>query len=327
MKLLESVFMRISEAARRLGTSARMLRYREDLGLLPQVRDQLAGPSWSSRPVRRAGLAGTPGTSGAPGTPGTPGAPGISGAPGTPGTPGAPGTPAPGTPGAPAPHGPSHRQFSEADLEAVAAALELERRYDISPASLAFGLRVLAEPAVRAAVADLGRRLGRIPATPGPGPRLREGTRPPPALPRLSCQLAAESASRGRLRFMIPLVTSASTYTGVAAHGSRGDVSPDFVCRIWPPRRIWDPVGLSQPARCDIGAVITATMSHRVGRTGDHVTRGTNAAGRERPWSLIAAGVTLRSRGGPRRYPQIAGRGPGIAARPARDPPLAGTAG
>ena len=61
----------------------------------------------------------------------------------------------------------AHRQFSEADLEAVAAALELERRYDISPASLAFGLRVLAEPPVRAAVADLGRRLGRIPATPG----------------------------------------------------------------------------------------------------------------------------------------------------------------
>ena len=49
----------------------------------------------------------------------------------------------------------------------MAAALELERRYDISPASLAFSLRVLAEPQVRAAVADLGRRLGRIPATPG----------------------------------------------------------------------------------------------------------------------------------------------------------------
>jgi MerR family transcriptional regulator, copper efflux regulator len=114
--LLESVFMRISEAARRLGTSARMLRYREDLGLLPQVRDPLAGPPWSSRGASR---------------------------------------------------GPSHRQFSEADLEAVAAAVELERRYDISPASLAFGLRVLAEPAVRVAVADLGRRLGRIPATPG----------------------------------------------------------------------------------------------------------------------------------------------------------------
>src|SRR5271170_3741202 len=92
VKLLESVFMRITEAARRLGTSARMLRYREDLGLLPPVRDY---------PARA-----------------------------------------------------SHRQFSEADLEAVAVALELERRYDISPAALSFGLRVLAEPPVRAAVAD-----------------------------------------------------------------------------------------------------------------------------------------------------------------------------
>jgi MerR family copper efflux transcriptional regulator len=113
--------MRISEAARRLGTSARMLRYREDLGLLPQVRDPL---TWLPAPGTAAGR------------------------------------------GAGGPGGPSHRQFSEADLQAVAAALELERRYDISPASLAFGLRVLAEPPVRAAVADLGRRLGRIPATP-----------------------------------------------------------------------------------------------------------------------------------------------------------------
>ena len=54
--------------------------------------------------------------------------------------------------------------FTEEDVEAVAAALELERRYDVSPAALAFGVRVLAEPGVRAAVADLGRRLGRIPA-------------------------------------------------------------------------------------------------------------------------------------------------------------------
>jgi hypothetical protein len=117
--------MRISEAARRLGTSARMLRYREELGLLPQVRDPLAGLSW--RPVAAAGAAGAAGAG----------------------------------------RGATHRQFTEADLEAVAAALELERQYDISPASLAFGLRVLAEPQVRAAVADLGRRLGRIPPAPG----------------------------------------------------------------------------------------------------------------------------------------------------------------
>jgi MerR family transcriptional regulator, copper efflux regulator len=109
-KLLRLVIVRISEAARRLGTSPRMLRYREDLGLLPRVRDRLG----LTRQL-----------------------------------------------------GPSHRQFDEADLEAVAAALELERRYDISPASLAFGLRVVAEPSVRAAVADLGRRLGRVPPAPG----------------------------------------------------------------------------------------------------------------------------------------------------------------
>jgi len=147
--------MRISEAARRLGTSARMLRYREDLGLLPQVRDPLP---WPSGPVASGLGAYGPVAYG-------PVASGL----------GASGTVAHGPVaaargrGASAgrPHGPSHRQFSEADLEAVAAALELERRYDISPASLAFGLRVLAEPPVRAAVADLGRRLGRIPATPG----------------------------------------------------------------------------------------------------------------------------------------------------------------
>jgi MerR family transcriptional regulator, copper efflux regulator len=138
--------MRISEAAKRLGTSARMLRYREDLGLLPQVRDPLPWPSGPGTVPRGAGAPGRPGAVSRGG-----GAAGGLSAAG----------------GLNAAGGPSHRQFGEVDLEAVAAALELERRYDISPASLAFGLRVLAEPPVRAAVADLGRRLGRIPATPG----------------------------------------------------------------------------------------------------------------------------------------------------------------
>jgi MerR family transcriptional regulator, copper efflux regulator len=132
--------MRISEAARWLGTSARMLRYREELGLLPQVRDPLAGLSWrASVPGRAVEAPGRAAEAGG----------------------------RLGQVDAGHGHGPTHRQFSEADLEAVAAALELERRYDISPASLAFGLRVLAEPPVRAAVADLGRRLGRIAPTPG----------------------------------------------------------------------------------------------------------------------------------------------------------------
>ena len=148
--------MRISEAARRLGTSARMLRYREDLGLLPQVRDPLP---WPSAPGPTAGGRGA-GAGGRGAALSGRGA-ALSGRGAVPGAAGG------WRAGAGRPHGPSHRQFSEADLEAVAAALELERRYDISPASLAFGLRVLAEPPVRAAVADLGRRLGRIPATPG----------------------------------------------------------------------------------------------------------------------------------------------------------------
>ncbi len=37
-----------------------------------------------------------------------------------------------------------------------------QQRYDISPAALAFGLRVLTEPGVRADVAELARRIGRI---------------------------------------------------------------------------------------------------------------------------------------------------------------------
>jgi MerR family transcriptional regulator, copper efflux regulator len=55
-----------------------------------------------------------------------------------------------------------HRQFSPADLEAVAFGLAIEQRYDISPAALAFGLRVLTDQAARAQVAELGRKTGKI---------------------------------------------------------------------------------------------------------------------------------------------------------------------
>jgi MerR family copper efflux transcriptional regulator len=107
--------MRITEAAQALGTSPRMLRYRETLGLLP--RDLRHSARGRRRGGGRAGAGG-----GAPG----------------------------------------HRQFTEADLAAAALGLGIERRYDISPAALAFGIRVLADPRVRADVAELGRRIGRI---------------------------------------------------------------------------------------------------------------------------------------------------------------------
>jgi MerR family transcriptional regulator, copper efflux regulator len=96
--------MRITEAARILGTSARMLRYRESLGLLPLLRP----PGGQARPQ------------------------------------------------------PAHQQFTKRDLDAVALGLAIERRYDISPAALAFGLKVMTDPAARSQVAELGRRTGRI---------------------------------------------------------------------------------------------------------------------------------------------------------------------
>jgi MerR family copper efflux transcriptional regulator len=89
--------MRITEAAKRLGMSPRMLRYREALGLLPPVREQGA-----------------------------------------------------------------HRRFGPEELAAVAQGMDLEKRFDITPAELAFALRVLSEPAVAGAVRDLGVRIGRI---------------------------------------------------------------------------------------------------------------------------------------------------------------------
>jgi len=112
--------MRITEAARRLDMTPRMLRYRESLGLLPALRHAIRGRA-----------AGRPGLYAAA---------------------------APADP----PRAGLHRQFTETDLAAVALGVSLERRYDISPVALAFGIRVLADPRVRADVAELGRRIGRI---------------------------------------------------------------------------------------------------------------------------------------------------------------------
>jgi MerR family transcriptional regulator, copper efflux regulator len=90
--------MRITEAAQALGTTPRMLRYREGLGLLPATADL----------------------------------PGM------------------------------HRQYDRADLAAAAWATVVEQRYAVSPQALAFGLRVLADPAVAADVQRLGWLTGRL---------------------------------------------------------------------------------------------------------------------------------------------------------------------
>lgn len=60
----------------------------------------------------------------------------------------------------------SHRQFSDADIAAVALGQSIERRHDISPVALSFGIRILADPVVRAEIAEFGRRIGRLQPSP-----------------------------------------------------------------------------------------------------------------------------------------------------------------
>ena len=122
--------MRITEAARRLDMTPRMLRYRESLGLLPPLRHAVRRPA-AGRFGGGRSAAGRTGTQPDAGSAG----PQRAG---------------------------QHRQFTDTDLAAVALGVSLERRYDISPVALAFGIRVLADPRVRAEVAELGRRIGRI---------------------------------------------------------------------------------------------------------------------------------------------------------------------
>src|SRR6266576_2274651 len=153
--------MRITEAAQRLDTSPRMLRYRDLLGLLPPVREPAAANRRGSIPATGRGTdrAGTGPTGTGPTGTGPTGA-GRAGA-GRAGA-GRAGAGRAGAGRAGAGRAGRHRQFGEDDLAAVSLALGIEQRYDISPAALAFGLRVLTEPGVRADVAELARRIGRI---------------------------------------------------------------------------------------------------------------------------------------------------------------------
>jgi MerR family transcriptional regulator, copper efflux regulator len=94
--------MRVGDAARQVGTSARMLRYAEQLGLVA--------------PARTAG---------------------------------------------------GYRDYGERDLAAAAMTLELQARYGVTPAALAFGLRALHDPGVASSLRELaGLRRGVGP--PGP---------------------------------------------------------------------------------------------------------------------------------------------------------------
>ena len=92
--------MRVGDAARQVGTSARMLRYAEQLGLVA--------------PARTAG---------------------------------------------------GYRDYGERDLAAAAYALELQGRHRVTPAALAFGLRVLEDPEVAGSLRRLARLRGSEPVT------------------------------------------------------------------------------------------------------------------------------------------------------------------
>jgi MerR family transcriptional regulator, copper efflux regulator len=92
--------MRVGQAARQVGTSARMLRYAEQLGLVA--------------PPRTGG---------------------------------------------------GYRNYGERDLRAAAVALELQERHGVTPAALAFGLRVLDDPEVAGSLRRLARLRGPDPTT------------------------------------------------------------------------------------------------------------------------------------------------------------------
>ncbi len=55
-----------------------------------------------------------------------------------------------------------HRRYSPDALAAAALGARLEQRYGVAPASLAFALRALADPAIAAELRELGRLTGRV---------------------------------------------------------------------------------------------------------------------------------------------------------------------
>src|SRR5215217_4987070 len=90
--------MRVGDAARQVGTSARTLRYAEQLGLIDPPRT-----------------------------------------------------------------GAGYRRYGDRDLRAAALALELQARYGVTPAALAFGLRACEDP-------EVAGSLRRLATLRGPGP-------------------------------------------------------------------------------------------------------------------------------------------------------------
>jgi DNA-binding transcriptional MerR regulator len=54
-----------------------------------------------------------------------------------------------------------HRRYGAADLAAAGWAAELEHRYDVTPAALAFALRLLSDPSVEADLRRLADLTGR----------------------------------------------------------------------------------------------------------------------------------------------------------------------
>ena len=119
--------MRVGDAARQVGTSARMLRYAEQLGLVNPPRT-----------------------------------------------------------------GAGYRRYGDRDLRAAALALELQARYGVPPAALAFGLRALEDPEVAGSL----RRLARLRRGPGNSGGVPRSIRPPQPAPGTALDFETAKARR-----------------------------------------------------------------------------------------------------------------------------------